>query len=634
MKGYNQGKPWAIVLLVFCGFLVLEGCPSTGGQAVVQATRFVVQLPDYADAGSLITVTVSAVQSGLEIVPTYGGTVHFTSSDPGAVLPVDYTFTTEDQGTHTFTALTVFKKSGEQTLTVSGVTGPSINATQGIVVLGGPLAQFLLSLPLTTTASGNFIQLTVTAVDAYGNTISTYTGSVGFTTTDPKASPPGTYSFNPLTDEGTHTFTAIFGTGGSQDICISDAFAGVQACAVVYVFASVTSPGYGLGQSSAACSSSGCPPDMGTYVLEANLTDPSTGLPLSCPGLTAVSSNAASPVTGITYVGGGDYLVGMTVTIPSAFILTISCPGYPSILWGGLGFTQAYTYPTNCTVGSALPSEVAALNPAAGTVNTLSSIAMDVKDKYGNPIIGSIIGRNNAAGSAQPFTVTDSKNGSYTLALYDASSEIAQVVPTADGKPLTTTAVSIIYTSLAFPATAVELPTTVTNNLTATLSVGGTPTAGRTTAMAFSGPGGSAVLSGVTDNLNGTYTASISDTMAEKVTVIASEPVVSGAKGIVEVRFVSITVTAFTGTTIAAGNGVTITATIQGPATLTGRTVNLTSNSPGCTPVGVNCGPVSMTDNGDGTYSITGITDIPETVVFTATDQNCGASATITVTFQ
>ena len=56
----------------------------------------------------------------------YRGTVHFTSSDPGAVLPADYTFTAADAGAHTFPfTLTVL---GNQTITVtdthsSGFTG-------------------------------------------------------------------------------------------------------------------------------------------------------------------------------------------------------------------------------------------------------------------------------------------------------------------------------------------------------------------------------------------------------------------------------------------------------------------------------------------------------------------------------
>jgi len=41
----------------------------------------------------------------------YDGTIHFVSTDPDIVLPVEYTFTTADQGRHTFNGL-VFTKPG------------------------------------------------------------------------------------------------------------------------------------------------------------------------------------------------------------------------------------------------------------------------------------------------------------------------------------------------------------------------------------------------------------------------------------------------------------------------------------------------------------------------------------------
>ena len=37
-------------------------------------------------------------------VTNYAGTVHFTSSDPLAVLPADYTFAAANLGKHAFTA--------------------------------------------------------------------------------------------------------------------------------------------------------------------------------------------------------------------------------------------------------------------------------------------------------------------------------------------------------------------------------------------------------------------------------------------------------------------------------------------------------------------------------------------------
>src|SRR5262249_13519480 len=50
--------------------------------------------------------------------PGYPGTVHFSSTDPQATLPADYTFTATDNGQHTFSGV-VFGSAGSQTITVS-----------------------------------------------------------------------------------------------------------------------------------------------------------------------------------------------------------------------------------------------------------------------------------------------------------------------------------------------------------------------------------------------------------------------------------------------------------------------------------------------------------------------------------
>lgn len=71
-----------------------------------------------------MTLTVKNSSNGT--LTNYRGTVHFTSGDPGAVLPADYTFTTADAGVHTFPF--TLSLLGNQTITVtdthsSGFTG-------------------------------------------------------------------------------------------------------------------------------------------------------------------------------------------------------------------------------------------------------------------------------------------------------------------------------------------------------------------------------------------------------------------------------------------------------------------------------------------------------------------------------
>jgi streptogramin lyase len=78
-------------------------------------------LPTYLDvraltnpipAGAAFVFTVTARDPFNTAASLYRGTVHFTSSDPAAVLPFDYTFTAADDGTHTFLA-TLFTAGGQ-----------------------------------------------------------------------------------------------------------------------------------------------------------------------------------------------------------------------------------------------------------------------------------------------------------------------------------------------------------------------------------------------------------------------------------------------------------------------------------------------------------------------------------------
>src|SRR5262249_6407296 len=70
--------------------------------------------PELQTAASPATFTLLAEADSGHMATAYTGTVHFTSSDPQALLPADYTFTAADQGQHTFS--TTLLTAGSQTL--------------------------------------------------------------------------------------------------------------------------------------------------------------------------------------------------------------------------------------------------------------------------------------------------------------------------------------------------------------------------------------------------------------------------------------------------------------------------------------------------------------------------------------
>jgi hypothetical protein len=61
----------------------------------------------------------------------------------------------------------------------------------------------------------------VQAKDLYGNTVTGYTGSIAFTSSDPLAMLPGPYTFT-AADAGTHAFSVTLKTAGTQSITVKD----------------------------------------------------------------------------------------------------------------------------------------------------------------------------------------------------------------------------------------------------------------------------------------------------------------------------------------------------------------------------------------------------------------------------
>jgi hypothetical protein len=175
--------------------------------------------PATAVAGTPFSVTVTAKDNYNQTYTVYTGTVHFSSSDPRASLPTDYTFTAGDAGSHTFSL--ALNTAGPQTFTVTDTSNSTLTVTSGtITVSPGPTARRFVSGPGTTVA-GNAASVTVTAQDAYGNTTPGYTGTVHFTSSDPQAILPANYTYTGA-DNGTHSFSVTLKTAGSQTVTASD----------------------------------------------------------------------------------------------------------------------------------------------------------------------------------------------------------------------------------------------------------------------------------------------------------------------------------------------------------------------------------------------------------------------------
>jgi hypothetical protein len=105
-------------------------------------------------------------------------------------------------------------------------------------LVGQPVSttHFRVTAP-TTSAAGASFTIAVTAQDSSNNTLTSYRGTVHFTSTDTSAVLPSDYAFT-TADNGSHTFTITLKTAGSDSVTLTDS-AGATGSAAVTVIAGV-----------------------------------------------------------------------------------------------------------------------------------------------------------------------------------------------------------------------------------------------------------------------------------------------------------------------------------------------------------------------------------------------------------
>src|SRR5262249_39556086 len=172
--------------------------------------------PIQVTAGQSIALTVRAVDAFGNTVTGYTGKVHITSTDAHALLPADYTFTAADAGVHTFpVALTTSTaKNAVWTFSVVDTSNAASLATlTSFEVTNAAAAKFALSVP-TNITPGTPFTLKVSVLDAYGNEVKNYFGTIHFANTVESVGLPADYTFT-AADAGVHTFTVTSNTTGN-----------------------------------------------------------------------------------------------------------------------------------------------------------------------------------------------------------------------------------------------------------------------------------------------------------------------------------------------------------------------------------------------------------------------------------
>lgn len=132
------------------------------------AARFQIASPATAQVGVAISLRISAVDNNFVLVPSYSGTLHFTSTDAAAVLPPDAALV-NGKGTFSVTLNT----PGVQFLTISDGTGITGQVTPEVFSSGASSTTTAFSVSPTSITFGQSVTLSVAVTGGTGAFLNT-----------------------------------------------------------------------------------------------------------------------------------------------------------------------------------------------------------------------------------------------------------------------------------------------------------------------------------------------------------------------------------------------------------------------------------------------------------------------------
>ena len=148
-------------------------------------------------------------------------TVSLGTSPAGATLQGTVSMAAVN-GVARFTSLVIEKAATDYTL-VARVDGLPDATSPAFDVLPAAPASLLLTASETTMTAGAPVSLGLSVADAFGNPVTSYTGTVHFTSDDASASLPADYTFTPAA-QGHHDFSggATLKTAGTRQVTVTD----------------------------------------------------------------------------------------------------------------------------------------------------------------------------------------------------------------------------------------------------------------------------------------------------------------------------------------------------------------------------------------------------------------------------
>ena len=575
-------------------------------------THFLVTAPATASAGTPFTYTVTAETAANTTASNYAGTVAFTTSDGAGTVPAPGTLT---NGVGVFSATLV--TNGSQTITATDTVTSTITGASNAIVVSTQTqtaTHFVVSAPSSTVAGAN-LTFTVTAEDASNATVTTYTGTVHFTTSDVG----GTVPANATLLNGVGTFSATLVTASSQTITATDAPNSLTGTSGPITVTAAAATHFTVSASSTATAGVGIPFTVTAF-------DQFNNVATTYGGSVAITSTdgAATLPANSTLTNGTNTFNATLVTAGSQVLsatdsLTSSITGHSGPITVSAAAATHFTVnaPSSATAGVGFQFTVAAFDQFNNLATTYGG---SVKFTSSDTGAATLPANSTLVGGTEVFTATLVTAGSQVLSATDSVTSSI----TGNSGPITVSAAAATHFTVSAPATetaGVGIPFTVTaldqfGNVATTY--GGTVTFSTSDTSASASrilPSNSTLLPNGTKTFTATLATAGNQTLTATDTVTSS---ITGHSGPILVSAAAATHFSVNAPGSAQANtGFSFVVTALDPfnntATSYGGTVNFTtSDGSGIVPAN------STLTNGTQTFSATLVTAGNQTI--TATD--------------
>lgn len=472
---------------------------STVAPGAIDPTQSTAVVPASGSVGNATTISIQARDGNGNALTLGGANVVVTISGANSTSPL---VVDEADGTYTASYSPAATGTDNVTITVnaSHIDGSPFTTT---VSAGAPEAsETTAEVPGSGTAGSN-TTITVTARDENGNVLAVGGASV-------VVSVAGVNTANPtVTDngDGTYSTTYIPTTSGTDNVAITMNGVAIGGSP----FTTVVSHGAIDASASTATVPAGVAGAATDLTIQGRDSFGNTVLTGGATVAVSVSgANAAAPP--VSDVGDGTYTASYTPTTTGSDDIVITVNGDP-ISGSPFGSVVA--------PGSAEASQTTATVPTAGASDVETEITVLARDGNGNALTtggATVVVTVTGANDATP-PVTDEGNGTYTASYTPTAVGTDNVAITLNGAPISGSPFSSTVTAGGVDAdmTTATVPSAGTTGQTTEITVqardaNGNPLTSGGSTVAISISGANTANPVVTDEDDGTYTASYTPT--------------------------------------------------------------------------------------------------------------------------